>query len=145
MTKVMNFSENLEKNLARLGHDVAKRAELPESRDLSERELVRESIRSMVQPEEQVASNPSAKSTPSAPTPAQAPSSNGNFLPNYLSDNGNESVKKSVEHLLQLAVDGDITKAVKEAKRYPPFIEDAFHDALIDKFLPELKKRGAIK
>ena len=50
-----------------------------------------------------------------------------------------------MEHLLQIATDDDVVKAVKEAKKYPPFIEDAFHDALIDKFLPEMKKRGIIK
>ena len=44
-----------------------------------------------------------------------------------------------------MAAGEDITKAVNEARKYPPFVEDAFHDALIDKFLPELKKRGIIK
>ena len=35
--------------------------------------------------------------------------------------------------------------ALKEAGKQTPFIEDAFHDALVDKLLPELKKRGIVK
>lgn len=142
MTKVQNFSENLEKNLARLGHEVKRQVELPESKDLSERELVKESLRSLAEPDTKpadVAESP----VPSAPVSAPAPADS--FLPSYLADNKDEGIKKSVERLLQIAAEDDIVKAVNEAKKYPPFVEDAFHDALIDKFLPELKKRGIIK
>ncbi len=142
--KVQNFSENLEKSFARLGHEVAKRAELPESRNLSERELVKESLHSLVQPEVSPTDNPT-NPVPSVPISAPVSVPSGDFLPSYLSDNKDESMKRSVEYLLQIATDDDVAKAVKEARRYPPFIEDAFHDALIDKFLPEMKKRGIIK
>ncbi len=142
--KVQNFSENLEKSFARLSHEVAKRVELPENRDLSERELVKESLHSLAQSEGSPASNLN-NPIPSAPVSAPTSVPGEDFLPGYLSDNENESIKKSVEHLIQIVVQDDVIEAVKEAKRYPPFIEDAFHDALIDKFLPEMKKRGIIK
>jgi hypothetical protein len=144
MTKVQNFSENLEKNLARLGHEVAKHAELPESRNLSEREVMKESLRSLVQPEESPVGD-SKNLASSVPTPAPVSVPSEDFLPNYLSGDKNESIKKSVEYLLQIATNDDVSKAVREARKYPPFVEDAFHDALIDKFLPEMKKRGIIK
>jgi hypothetical protein len=142
--KVKNFSENLEKNLIRLGHEVVRHAESPENRNLSERELVKESLHSLVQSGEPPISDLNSP-VPSAPVPAPASAPGGDFLPSYLSDNKDENIKKSVEHLLQIAVQDDIVKAVREAKKYPPFIEDSFHDALIDKFLPEMKKRGIIK
>ncbi len=139
--KVQNYSENLEKHLVQLGHDVARLKESPENNDLSERELVKQSLRSLAQTENDVTG-----AEPTSPAPAvPAASPADNFLPNYLSGNPDEGIKKSVEHLLQVAAGGDLPKAAREARRYPPFIEDAFHDALVDKFMPELKKRGIIK
>ncbi|TSA45627.1 hypothetical protein D4R51_01580 [bacterium] len=138
--KVQNFSENLEKHLVRLGHDVAKQRESPESRDLPEREIVKQSLKSLAPEEDQpvIADEP-----PTSPAPAAPPKDD--FLPDYFSDSTDQGIKKSVEHLLEITKDGNIPKAVKEARKYPPFVEDAFHDALIDKFMPELKKRGIIK
>lgn len=139
MVQVKNFSENLEKNLARLGHEVSRHLESPENKHANEREIVKQSLQSLVSEEKPSLGTESP--APSAPAPAPA----DDFIPNYLSGNPDEGIKKSVKYLLQVAAEGDISKAVREAKKYPPFIEDAFHDALVDKFLPELKKRGIIK
>jgi len=38
-----------------------------------------------------------------------------------------------------------LEKAVREAKNHPPFIEDAFHDALVDRLLPILQKTDTFK
>ena len=143
MTKVKNFSENVEKGLARLGHEVARQMELPDRAGLTEREIVKESLKSITQEE----TNPPAAEVAISSTPVSAPVSvpADDFLPNYLAPGDSDRIRKSLEHLLQIAVSEDIEKAVSEARKYPPFIEDAFHDALIDKFLPELKKRGIIK
>jgi hypothetical protein len=143
MTKVKNFSENVENNLVRLGHEVAKRREMPGGAELPERNLVKESINSLARFDEVPPAKAGETAAPSAPVPAPAPG--GDFLPGYLADSKDEGLKKSVERLLQVAAEEDIVKAVMEAKKYPPFVEDAFHDALIDKFLPELKKRGIVK
>ncbi|MEK7626673.1 MAG: hypothetical protein AAB399_00705 [Patescibacteria group bacterium] len=143
MTKVKNFSENLEKGLVRLGHDVARQKESPEKTDLPEREIIKESLRSIARTE----ANPPVEGIPAPSASVSAPTSapSEDFLPNYLAPGDSEGIKKSLERLLQIAAKEDIVKAVNEAKKYPPFVEDAFHDALIDKFLPELKKRGIIK
>lgn len=138
--KVQNFSENLEKNLARLGHEVSKNLGSAERDNVSEREIVKQSLKYLVETE-----NDSANVQSSAvPVQVDAPVAD-NFLPEYLSENNDMGIKKSLEHLLQITAEEDIIKAVREARKYPPFIEDAFHDALVDKFLPELKKRGIIK
>ena len=140
MTKVQNFSENLEKHLVRLGHDVAKAKESPESRNLPEREILKQSLISMAEEE-----NRAPIADEKAPVPAPAVVPQNDFLPDYLSESTDEGIKKSVEKLLKITESGDIPKAVSEARKYPPFVEDAFHDALIDKFMPELKRRGIIK
>ena len=139
MTKVKNFSENVEKGLARLGHEVTRQMELPDRVGLTEREIVKKSLKSFAREETNL---PAAEIAVSA-VPALAPisTSNKDFLPNYLTSGDSDGIKKSLEHLLQIVTNEDIEKAVNEARKYPPFVEDAFHDALIDKFLPELKKR----
>lgn len=141
MTKVRNFSENLENHLVRLGHDVAKYRELPENKDRPERELVKQSLRSLAGEEGRPA-NPAGVSVPAS---ASAPSPANDLLPDYLSGDSDQAVKKSVERLLGMAAEGDLEKAIVEGRKYPPFVEDSFHDALVDKLVPELKKRGIIK
>ncbi|MGC9610879.1 MAG: hypothetical protein ABSE68_01530 [Minisyncoccia bacterium] len=137
MTKVQNFSENLEKSLARLGHEVSKKLESAENRRLGEKEVLKQSFQAMALNEEKAPTGGNA--IPSAPAALPA----DDFMPAYLSGDANS--KKAVGGLLQIAENGDIEKAVREARRYPPFIEDAFHDALVEKFLPEMKRRGIIK
>lgn len=143
MTKVKNFSENVEKGLARLGHEVTKQMELPDRAGLTEREIVKESLKSIAREEVNSPIAEAAVPTASVSAPISAPTED--FLPDYLAPGDSEGIRKSLEHLLQIAAGEDIEKAVNEARKYPPFVEDAFHDALIDKFLPELKKRGIIK
>ncbi len=139
MTKVKNFSENLENHLVRLGHNVTRQREMPENKNLSEREIVKQSLRSMAQ-EENLPVSPAG-----VPVSAPASSPANDFLPDYLSDGSDQAVKKSVERLLKVVVDGDLDKAILEGRKYPPFVEDSFHDALVDKLMPELMKRGIIK
>ncbi len=135
MAKVQNFSEKLESSFVRLGHEVGERAKTVEARP--EKEVVRESVKAMAEiPPEAV---------PAAAT-ASASDNDLPFLPAYLSDSSSPAeVKQAVEGLINLTFKTDIETAVRAAKRYPPFVEDAFHDALVDRLLPELKKRGYLK
>ncbi len=141
MVQIQNFSENLEKSFARLGNEIRKNAETPAFKSAPEREVVKQTIKSFA---EQVSQTQRAPA--SAPVPAAPHANQDKFLPSYF-DEGDESpeVKRTVEGLIQMVFDEDIEKAVTEAKRYPAFIEDAFHDALVDKLMPELKKRGVVK
>ncbi len=139
MAKVQNFSENLEKSFTRLGHEINARREAPEAPARPEREVVKESVRA-------IAESAPVAPVPDAPSPAPADGPNAAVLPAYLSDtSAPEEVTRTVEQLVQLMFKTDIETAVSAAKRYPPFVEDAFHDALVDKLLPELKKRGYLK
>jgi len=64
-------------------------------------------------------------------------------LPKYLEKEPPE-VKEKIEKLIEMAMNKGLKKASDEAKRMPPLIADAFHDALADK-VDELKSRGLIK
>ncbi len=145
MVQIQNFSENLEKSFARLGREVQKNFETPEFQGVPEREVVKQTIRSLA--ETVSVPPPEPEETTPPPPLSGAPSvPRDNLLPSYMATgDSSEDVKNSVERLVQMVFDEDVEKAVTEAKRYSAFIEDAFHDALTDKVLPELKKRGIIK
>lgn len=128
----MNFSEALEKDLTRLSTEIKEQQAQPGAEKLPARELVRQSIQAFT------ANTVSSSTTISEENTSSSP------LPDYL-QKSDPRVQLEVERLVQLVFQKNLTRAVYEAKRHPPFVEDAFHDALIDKLLPELKKRGAIK
>jgi hypothetical protein len=139
MVKVQNFSESLDSSLNRLGAEVSKRVESPEFKEAPIEHIVKESLKSL----------PVLETPPLAAVSGGKPADQdprARFLPSYLSDDaGNAEVKAVVENLVTLAFQSGIERAIAEAKRYQPFVEDAFHDALTEKLVPELRKRGIIK
>jgi len=139
MVKVRNFHEDLERSLKRLGQQIETEKQLPETKALPERELVKRSIKSF--------SNSVVPENNGGTPPEDVPSIvEGESLPTYLQGEGVDSrVKLEVERLVDLVFHKGLEKALKEANKHSPFIEDAFHDALVDKLLPELKKKGILK
>ncbi len=132
----MNFDENLEKSLERLGERIERGRTVAETEASPEREIVKRSIQSLSQ---NLPKEDGEKKEEKAET-------GGSVLPGYLrDDDGGGKAKEEVEGLLGLVFEKGLEPALKEAKGHSPFIEDAFHDALVDKLLPELKKRGIIK
>ena len=65
-------------------------------------------------------------------------------LPSYLNVDTDEKIKKEVEKLITVVLKEGLEKGLKLAKKKSAFVEDAFHDALTEKLLPELEKRGII-
>jgi hypothetical protein len=134
MQKKINFNENLEKGLAKIGHRVAENIERGELRTLPEREAIKRSIQSIAE-----------MIPPVSPTPHNPPQSSSPHLPAYMNDDGvTDDMRHAVERLVAIALGDDLEKAVKESKKYPAFIEDAFHDALVDKLVPELREKGIL-
>jgi len=145
MVHVINFSESLEHELKELGAEVAEKQDAaPETAPVPERTLVRESIRSLA---ERAEVPPAAAE--GAPLPASVPTSppaTDSPLPAYLdSPTVEPEVKREVEELIGMTFTAGLAKALGAAKRRPPFIEDAFHDALVEKLIPELKRRGLLR
>ncbi len=68
------------------------------------------------------------------------------LLPDYLEEKDiTPDVASALEKLLDRALRKGIVASLRESKKYSPFIQDVFHDALADKLLPELEKRGILK
>lgn len=141
MTKVQNFSENLEKSLSHLGERVSKRFENPESKNLPEREIVKESIRDFASDVHDERETKAA-----IEENVGSPSVTNSVLPSYLNNSSApQDAKLEVERLVNIVFRDGLEEAIRASKKTPAFIEDAFHDALVDKLLPELKKRGMLK
>lgn len=119
----------MESDLDRLAGEVAKHKENPEMSGLSDREVVKQAIRTM-------------SSLPAA-TPSAAGLEDDSVLPGYMAT-ATPAAKLEVEDLVRLAFKEGITKATGVAGKSNPFILDAFHDALAGKLHEELKKRKLI-
>lgn len=79
-----------------------------------------------------------------SPVSGTAPSASTSALPDYAKNEPIE-VKIRIEKLLEMAWHKGIKQASQEAINAGPLVLDAFHDAVIDKLYPELKKRGLVK
>ena len=130
-----NFEHSaLEADIERLSKEIAEKRNLPEYKELPERELIKQTLQPLVK-------QPSIQ--PSKPTTQPTVPAEETIIPNYLKDSPPE-IKLRVEKLVDSVFHQGIEKTVKEAKLAGPFILDAFHDALTDKLYDELKKRNLI-
>lgn len=126
----------LEADIERLIREIAGKRNLPEHKDLSNRELVKQSLEPIF--------NQSAAPITTQPATAQSAIQN-RILPNYLQNqNVPPNLKLQIEELVDSLFHQGVGKVVKKARRANPFVLDAFHDALTDKLHEELKKRGVI-
>lgn len=132
--KEVNFGPNDSawgKDIEKIGKEVAEKKFAPEVKQYSDQDLVKQAIKPMVYPQ-------------GKPAPSQAQSSEEDkFLPDYLKD-ATPQIKNQVEKLLEDTIRNGLASGINEAKKMPPFILDAYHDALTDKLHDELKKRGII-
>ena len=128
------FNHNtIERDIERLSKEIAEKKELPEYKEISEKELIKQALQPMIKPAAQS----------SGPAVQPAVTDEERFLPDYLNDSPAET-KLQVEKLIGSVFQRGIEKTVKEAKNADPFILDAFHDALVDKLHEELKRRKLI-
>lgn len=123
----------LEADIERLGKEISEKKKLLEHKSLSDRELVKQTLYSVVK---QAIIEPQTAAS-------QSSSAQSNVLPNYL-QNSSTDVKMEVEKLIDLTLHQGVEKAIKAAVKSDSFILDAFHDALTDKMYEELKKRKLI-
>lgn len=141
MVKFQNFNELIEHDFVRLTAEVKAKREHPETKDLSDREVVKRSVESLAQAVPLGVTPP-----PTSPVVNDADDHvTSDILPEYLA---NESDAVQAQHEVKVLIDfffhEGLERAIRESKKRSPFVVDAFHDALVDKMLPELKKRGVI-
>jgi len=119
----------LEADIEHLAAEIKKHKELPETKNLAEKELLRRAISAM--PERTGSAPQSADKGRASPLPAYA-------------QDAPAEIRLEIEYLLDIAFHKGIAYAVSAARKSPDFVQDAFHDALVGKLYPELKKRGLI-
>lgn len=134
---IKNFSENLEKDLGRLTAEITERRQ-QESPDLSDRHILKKSLEIFV-PKEAALPDSDVVIADNQTQPKD------NFMPSYVVSGENKESQDKIQALVDLAFKDGLTEAWKAARQEAPFVIDAFHDALVDKLLPELKRRGVIK
>ena len=127
------FNNNtLERDIERLGREIAERKNLPENQKVPERELVKRAIAPVILQ----AQNKSQTDEKKEPEESRA-------LPEYLKEIP-EEIKIKVKDLINEVFNKGLVKTVQEAAKADPFVLDAFHDALTDKLFEELKARKII-
>lgn len=135
-----NRASALEKNLAAIADRVKEQSgTLPEDTPL-DRSTVKEALRTW-----DVSAPPGVDEDESGSAGAAAGHKpDPSLLPKYLADGANPEAAHEVSILLDLAIHGDVRKALRVARKRTPFVEDAFHDALVDNVLPQMRQRGLI-
>ena len=117
MVEQKDFGQTYEEDVSRLGGAIGKIEKGKEK--LEKKELVKTSLKSLAESE---------------------------LLPEYMEDKEVTADAASViKTLLGLVLHKGIVAGLKESRKYSPFIQDAFHDALADKLIPEMEKRGLLK
>ena len=135
--KVKNFSEYVERDLVRLGQETRSQKKRLEIESLGEKEIIKKSLQSIAGSLEPAQSQGASVVPPTVNDDAH--------LPSYLQGaKSTKEIKDAVERLIELVFDKGLEAAVRVARRSNPFVEDAFHDALADRLLPELKKRDLL-
>jgi LPS O-antigen subunit length determinant protein (WzzB/FepE family) len=130
------FEKNLEADIAQLAERVKNLREVPEMKNASEAEILKEAMK--------VFPRPGAEKPP-VPTPTQPANQVANtVLPDYAA-NASPEVKLEIEYLIDVAFRHGIDKALAEAQKSSPFVEDAVRDALAGKLYPTLQERGIVK
>lgn len=125
-----NFeSKVLKKDFTEVSQEVQQRVEKSaETGVVSDREAISEALKPRVYPAPQ----------------NQTQQADEDKLPDYIKEASPE-VRQKVEGLLTTVFRDGLDKAVKKLKSEPPFVVDAFHDALVDAFYEELKKRKMVQ
>lgn len=141
MAQVKNFSESLEKDLQRLHVEMNVQRKEGAPASAMERTVVKQSLERLAES----VPMPHPAQTTAQPSVITAQSTGTSPLPSYLAKGDQpEQIKQEVSRLVNLVFSDSISTAIAESKRHSPFVQDAFHDALVDKLMPELKRRGMI-
>lgn len=121
----------IEADLHTVGREVKEQIGGSVAPEVTERALVRQSLQPMVK----------------TPAPAVSQQSEvtatDDMLPTYLQD-ATPDIKDRVERLVEDAFKHGVAHAATEAQKAGPFIVDALHDALSDRFYEELKRRNLV-
>ena len=119
----------LEKDMERLSKEIRERKELSTNLRTSDRDALQSVLAQRIQ---------SQALTPEGPAATE-----NDVLPVYLQKESPE-IQLKVEELIDVTFHKGIDASISEAKKYGPYILDAFHDTLTSKLYDELRSRGLV-
>jgi hypothetical protein len=131
------FEKNLESDIVHLAEQVKSIRELPEMKNASEAEILKEAMK--------VFPRPGAEKQPPMPPASSATTSDASGVLPIYAQNAAPETKLEIEYLIDIAFRSGLSRALSDAKKSSPFVEDAVRDALAGKLYPELQKRGILK
>ena len=132
------FEKNLEADIVHLAGQVKNIRELPEMKNASEVEILKEAMKVFPRPGSEKQPQVGTSASPAADDVSTS------VLPAY-AQNAAPETKLEIEYLIDVAFQRGVEKALADAKKSSPFVEDAVRDALAGKLYPELQKRGILK
>ena len=130
-----NYSEALNEGYKRLHTQIEVERAKPENAEIQERDIVKKSVVGVVQ---------AIKTTQPAEEKKEEKPAELHVIPEY-AEREPEMLRKEIEALVESAANNGLEQAVQESLKHSSFVQDAFHDALVDKLIPEMKKRGILK
>ncbi|AKM78188.1 MAG: hypothetical protein UX49_C0001G0044 [Candidatus Wolfebacteria bacterium GW2011_GWC2_46_275] len=131
MEEQLEQQNKIEADLHRVGQEVREQVGGVVTPEATERALVRQSLQPMI-------------TAPSTQTPQRGRAATDDaMLPTYMKD-VTVDIKDRVERLVEDAFAHGVEHAAEEAQKSGPFVVDALHDALSDRFYEELKKRNLV-
>lgn len=132
------FERALESDIVHLAEQVKNIRELPEMKNATEAEILKEAMKVFPRPGSEKQPQVSTSASPTSDDVATS------VLPAY-AQNAAPETKLEIEYLIDVAFQHGVSKALADAKKSSPFVEDAVRDALAGKLYPELQKRGILK
>ncbi len=150
MVKIVHFDAPgplPESVFQRIGKEIEATSKKPEMQGASHEEVVKESLRAVAEQFPEIKEVAPAETQAPASPASPAPAPGGGTFPSYLTGTSpsDEEVRETVTALLTRVFEKGLEDAIAAAKRYDPFLEDAFHDALVEHLIPELRRRGILK
>jgi hypothetical protein len=128
-------------DIERVAGALSEARKAPDVSGLPDREQVLRSIQAIARESAPATAAPAVSTN----DPADQKPSGTTVTPGYLDDSeAGMNAKTEVESLVRMTLRQGLGKGLAAARGRSPFIEDAYHDALVDCLLPELKKRGMI-
>lgn len=127
----------LEADIERLSHDVNLKKNSPESKGMTEREIIKQALYPKVQNYTQT------QATSRQTNNGDIEKIEEEIFPDYLKKSS-EEIRLKIEELVDLTFRKGIDEAAIQAGKFGPFIVDAYHDVITDKLYEELKVRKLI-
>ncbi|MFB6212796.1 MAG: hypothetical protein ABEI53_03220 [Candidatus Magasanikbacteria bacterium] len=140
-----NFHKKVERDIQRLESEI--KSNKKERSDLKKEELIKKSFQSASsQRTEKREVDYTDKKEEGGEKKNKSEGFSEEILPEYIEEDEstNQDVELVVEKLIDLVFHKGIFYALRKSKEYPPFIQDAFHDALVEKLVPILEERDII-